>query len=114
MMAASEDNRGIREPRVTVNKEFASLEEFIKEYVMNLSRSGAFIRSDNPPPVGTEVTVRLSVILDDIETIEGVGEVVRISDDPPGMGIRFKQLTQISRTLIETLLARRLARKGRP
>ena len=54
---SDEHNRGIREPRVTVNKEFASIEEFVREYVSNISRSGAFIRSDNPLPVGTQVTV---------------------------------------------------------
>ena len=42
--------------------------------------------------------------MDDIETIEGVGEVVRVEDDPPGMGVVFKELSNYSQTLIEKLL----------
>ncbi len=34
-----------REERVTINKEFESFDQFIQEYVTNISRSGAFVRS---------------------------------------------------------------------
>ena len=34
--------------RVTINHEFASVEQFITEYVTNISRSGVFIRSQGP------------------------------------------------------------------
>jgi hypothetical protein len=44
------------------------------------------------------------VILDDIEAIEGTGEVVRVELDPPGMGVVFRQLTHYSKQLIERLL----------
>ena len=82
-----------REERVTINKEFESFDQFIQEYVTNISRSGAFIRTDQPLPVGTEVNLRFTVIMDDIETIEGIGEVVRVPDDPPGMGVVLTQLS---------------------
>ncbi|RMH39222.1 MAG: hypothetical protein D6689_17265 [Deltaproteobacteria bacterium] len=98
-----------RAERATVNHEFRSIDEFITEYVMNLSRSGVFIRSKDPLPVGTKVDLKFTVILDDPETIEGVGEVVRVSDDPKGMGVVFTELTDVSRTLIERVLTRRTA-----
>jgi hypothetical protein len=93
-----------REDRVTINKEFESFDAFVHEYVTNVSRSGAFVKSKSPPPVGTLVNLRFTVIMDDIETIEGVGEVVRVQDDPPGMGVVFRELSQYSRHLIEKLL----------
>ncbi|MEZ4287880.1 MAG: PilZ domain-containing protein [Polyangiales bacterium] len=71
-----------RNDRVTLNKEFDSFDSFVNEYVTNVSRSGAFIRSKAPLPVGTLVNLRFSVVVDEIETIEGVGEVVRVQDDP--------------------------------
>ena len=95
---------GRREERVTINKEFESYDAFINEYVTNISRSGVFVRSKSPLPVGTKVNLRFTVIMDDIETVEGVGEVVRVHDDPPGMGLVFTELSSYSKTLIDNLL----------
>ena len=66
------------EARRTINHEFRSVEQFIGEYVVNLSRGGVFIRSDDPLPVGTRVNLKFTVIFEDLELIEGVGEVVRV------------------------------------
>jgi hypothetical protein len=93
--------------RVTINKEFESFDAFIQEYVTNISRTGVFIKSQQPLPVGTRVNLRFTVIMDDIETIEGIGEVVRIEKDPPGMGVVFRELSAYSKDLIEKLLVQR-------
>jgi uncharacterized protein (TIGR02266 family) len=93
--------------RVTINKEFDSFDQFIQEYVTNISRSGVFIKTREPLPIGTEVNLRFTVIMDDIETIEGIGKVVRVEADPPGMGVVFKQLSSYSQRLIEKLLTAR-------
>jgi len=93
--------------RVTINKEFESFDAFIHEYVTNISRTGVFVKSKQPLPVGTRVNLRFTVIMDDIETIEGVGEVVRLESDPPGMGVVFTELSQYSQGLIERLLTAR-------
>ena len=45
-----------------------------------------------------------------METIEGVGLVVRVETDPPGMGVVFKELSGYSRDLIEKLLTARSLR----
>jgi uncharacterized protein (TIGR02266 family) len=95
-----------REDRLTINKEFDSFDQFVQEYVTNLSRSGAFIKTSTPLPVGSEVTLRFTVVTDDVEVIEGVGEVVRVETDPPGMGVVFKKLSKYSAKLIEKLLAK--------
>lgn len=97
------------ESRVTINKDFESFDAFIQEYVTNISRTGVFIKSKQPLPIGTAVNLKFTVILDDIETIEGVGEVVRVEEDPPGMGVVFTSLSQVSQAIIERLLT-----NGRP
>jgi hypothetical protein len=96
------DKRG--DERVTINKEFESFDAFIQEYVTNISRTGVFIKSAQPLAVGTRVNLRFTVIMDDIETIEGIGEVVRVDTDPPGMGVVFRELSTYSKGLIEKLL----------
>ena len=93
-----------REERVTINKEFESYDAFIHEYVTNISRSGVFVRSKTPLAVGTKVNLHFTVIMDDIEAVEGVGEVVRVHDDPPGMGVVFTELSSYSKGLIDKLL----------
>ena len=95
------------EERVTINKEFESYDAFINEYVTNISRSGVFIRSRSPLPVGTRVNLKFTVITDDIETVEGVGEVVRVESKPTGMGVVFIELPKYSQHLIEKLLVKK-------
>jgi uncharacterized protein (TIGR02266 family) len=101
-----------REERVTINKEFESYDAFINEYVTNISRTGVFVRSRTPLPVGTKVNLRFTVIMDDIETVEGLGEVVRVHDDPPGMGVLFTDLSTYSKGLIDKLLTDQGRRGG--
>ena len=103
---------GRSEERVTINKEFESFEAFIHEYVTNISRSGVFIRSKSPLPVGTPVNLKFTVIMDDIETIEGQGEVVRVEEDPQGMGVVFTELTKYSEELIGKLLTQTRPQSG--
>lgn len=108
------DTNRRRDDRVVVNREFESIEEFISEYVSDISRSGAFIRSDDPLPIGTRVDLRFTVIAGDFETIEGIGEVVRVvppgGNEPPGMGVVFTELTSYSQKLVARLLTRARAR----
>ncbi len=97
--------------RIRVNREFDTMDEFIAEYVSDISKSGVFIRSDDPLPRGTKVELRFTVIDEDMEIIEGVGEVTRVvlpsSGAQPGMGVAFVELTPASKALVERVLARR-------
>ncbi len=102
---ADEDKRA--NDRLTINKEFESFDAFIQEYVTNISRTGVFIKSVTPLKVGTPVNLRFTVIMDDIETIEGIGEVVRVEKDPPGMGVVFRELSGYSKDLLDKLLTQR-------
>lgn len=95
--------------RVKVNHEFESIDAFLSEYVSDISQGGVFIRSRSPLAVGTRVELRFTIILDDVETIEGEGDVVRAVTEGavPGMGVVFTELTPRSREVIERLLAYR-------
>jgi uncharacterized protein (TIGR02266 family) len=95
-----------KDARVTINKEFESFDAFVSEYVANVSRSGVFIRSQKPLPVGSKVNLRFTVLAEGVETVEGVGEVVRVHDEPPGMGIVFTELSSYSQAIIQRLLTR--------
>ena len=113
MTSISDDNSNPknlrRTPRVQVNKEFASIDAFLSEYVTNISEEGVFIRTEDPLPVGTRVNLRFSIILDEVETIEGIGEVVRIVDrvnHEKGMGVVFVQLDSYSEAIIQKILTR--------
>ena len=94
--------------RVEVNREFSVIEDYIAEYVSNISQGGVFIRSKNPLPVGTSVTLRFSVIVDDVEIVEGEGEVVRVerSTQETGMGVAFTRLSADSKRLIDEIVRR--------
>ena len=103
----SDDAQRPREARLTINKEFGSFEAFIEEYVTNISRSGAFVKTADPPPVGTEIDLKFTVIMEDIETIEGLGRVVRVQEEPPGMGVVFTRISHHSQHLLERMLTAR-------
>jgi type IV pilus assembly protein PilZ len=77
--------------------DWSSGENFLFSYIANISEMGIFIRSDDPPSIGTCVRMRFNT---GEETLELDGEVVWINpvrDDGenlnPGMGVRFTQLT---------------------
>jgi Tfp pilus assembly protein PilZ len=103
----SEDGRKPRETRLTINKDFESVDEFIREYVTNVSKTGAFVKRERPLPIGTEVNLKFTVIVDDVEIIEGVGKVVRVQQEPPGMGVVFTSISGGSQKLLERLLTQR-------
>jgi uncharacterized protein (TIGR02266 family) len=90
---------------VDINRDFESIAQFT-EYVSNISTTGCFIRTRNPWPVGTKLKLRFTVTLDDLEPLEGLGEVVRVSERPRGMGVRFVELAPRSTRVVHDLIAR--------
>ena len=110
MTMAETNDSDRREARVTINKEFESFDAFIQEYVTNISRTGVFIKSKTPLPIGTKVNLLFTVIMDDMETIEGVGEVVRVEENPSGMGVVFREISAYSKAIIDRLLTQGIAK----
>lgn len=74
----------------------------------DLSAGGVFFSAPIPLPVGTVVNLKLDVPAPTggEETLEVRGVVVNAkSDDDPGMGVRFMDLTPESQKVIEAALA---------
>jgi uncharacterized protein (TIGR02266 family) len=96
------------ENRVVINQEFASLDAFLSVYATNISRSGVFIRSDSPLAVGSRIHFQFSIVADEIRTIAGEGEVVRVVNreegDEPGMALAFLTLEPDSQELVEQIV----------
>jgi hypothetical protein len=61
--------------------------------------------------VGTRLHLKFTLLLDDPEILEGVADVVRVSERPRGMGLKFVQLPPGSQAVIQALLHRK-KRKG--
>jgi len=110
------DEEKRREPRVearlALRLAFGTLEEFVERYALNVSRGGIFVRTRDPKPPGTPVTLDLQLVTGE-QVVRGRG-VVTWTTPPsapgearrdPGMGIRFTELDPESRALVELVVA---------
>ncbi len=99
-----------QDDRVAINREFKDVDELMREYAMNISRGGVFIRTAEVLPVGTKVQLKFTVILEDFETIEGEGEVVRAVEpqdsETPGIGVVFTSLAGKSQEVLVRLFTK--------
>jgi type IV pilus assembly protein PilZ len=98
--------------QVDIPVDYETRDLFLGSRVTNISRGGIFIRTDNPLPVQTEVSLSLHIPEDD-SVIEARGRVVWNYDVPrdsfhvvSGMGIKFIDLSSDQRTRIESSLKR--------
>jgi uncharacterized protein (TIGR02266 family) len=102
-----------------VQFKFDRFSGFISEYSSNISPTGMFIVTENPEPPGRilDLEFRLG---DGFEIIKGQGEVVWVRalpdgpSRPPGMGIRFTELSPGSHDLIYRIVDRFVAQGGTP
>lgn len=85
-------------------------ETFLYAAITNISELGIFVRTTEPLPVGTHLTLRFvppnspdSFVLQG--TVQWVNTVRPLRDNPnPGMGVRFVELTPDDRErLVETI-----------
>ena len=103
-----------RDPRyqVDIPVDYETRDLFLGSRVTNISRGGLFIRTDNPLPVQTEVSLSLH-LPEDEAVIQARGRVVWNYDVPrnsfhvvSGMGIKFVDLPPEQMTRIEMSLKR--------
>jgi uncharacterized protein (TIGR02266 family) len=103
----SSPNHVARDPRaavaVPVRYRYQSIIDFIETQSMNISRSGMFIASKSSVAVGTPIDFEFS-LADGFPLLRGTGEVTRVSASPPGVGVRFNQLDEPSRKLIDRIV----------
>jgi uncharacterized protein (TIGR02266 family) len=98
-----------RAPRVPVVAHvklgYNSILDFHASQSLNISRSGMFVASDRPGPVGSIVEFEFA-LADGLSLLKGKGEVVRVTTSPvPGMGVRFRELDDSSRRCLERIVA---------
>lgn len=87
------------------------LEDFddFKEYMSeNLSAGGIFIKTSDPLPIGSQVSLEFSLFEEGVKLVEAEGKVVRIVETEPnqiwknpGMAVEFSYLDPESKALIE-------------
>lgn len=90
---------------------YRSMDGFITDWAVNISRGGIFINTRNPLAVGT--TVRLIISLPDTAfPFELTGRVARVAEfnnpanQVPGMGIEFVDVDDDKRARIERFVER--------
>jgi len=88
---------------------FARFDKFIEEVSGDISLEGMFIKSEDPRPEGSIFDFRMD-LHDDFTLIEGRAEVVWVRShsqteaQPNGMGVRFLDLDETGRKVIERLI----------
>lgn len=96
-----------RDPRlavvVPVRYRYQSFIEFVESQSANISRSGMFIVTTQALPTGTIIDFEFA-LADGYPLLRGKAEVVRTSTKPLGIGVRFQQLDEPSRRLIERII----------
>jgi molecular chaperone DnaK len=111
-----EDKRRERrvEAKLAIRLAFGTVGEFVERYALNVSRGGIFVRSRDPHPVGTRVTLDVQLATGE-KVVRGRGVVVRTTApsapgearSEPGMGIRFTELDAESRALVDLIVSTR-------
>ena len=83
----------------------------------NVSESGMWVVMTNPPPVGT--IVRFAISLGESKIVHGYGHVVWVRftsknfDEPCGMGLEFRSLSNEDREAIASAVHEALVETGR-
>jgi len=97
---------------MTVRYKSATVDEFIEQYSLDISRGGIFIKTSSPFAPGTLLKFEIR-IAEDRTVLQGVGRVVwkrdpaeAIPSRPAGMGVKFIKIDDASRQVIEDLVNR--------
>ncbi len=106
------DRRDADRAAITLKVDYKRLNTFFADYTKNISRGGTFIRTAKPLEVGTEFLFVLSLPTLN-EQIQLNGEVKWVvaerdssSENPPGMGIKFKFETDAERSKVDEFVER--------
>ncbi len=108
VLSAPEPPRGAPALAPRARVEYATEQELAADWIENLSYGGAFVRTSNPHPQGTEVGFELA--LPDGARLEGTAVVVFVTKT--GMGVRFA-LSPEQDEILSAAIARISARPKR-
>jgi molecular chaperone DnaK len=95
---------------LAVRLSYATVDEFVERFAVNISRGGVFIRSRDPRPVGTRLAFELRLHGGE-PVIRGKGVVRWVRAEStgrppvaPGMGVQFTDLDDRSRAVVERMV----------
>jgi uncharacterized protein (TIGR02266 family) len=89
---------------VRVRCRFPSFIEFVETQSVNVSREGMYLRCDTPPEIGARIEFEVS-LGDGYVILQGTGQVVRVvTAGDRGMGLRFLELDDKTRKLINRIV----------
>jgi len=100
-------------PRIATNIRIAFQDSGapVSSYILNLSSGGIFIKTDDPPPVDSTVSLRFH-LPGDLEPINIEGRVVWIKQTgnsfPSGMGIEFTEISPLHKQKIHAFVESRI------
>ena len=110
----SQDTRKDKRAKVVslnVRYKSATVDEFIENHSHDVSKGGIFVKTPTPFPPGTLLKFEIR-LAGDMSVISGVGRVVwkreptqAASDKPAGMGVKFINIDDASRVVIDKLVA---------
>ena len=103
---------------VNIKVDYSTKGMFVSNYVTNLSKGGVFIQTNDPLPIQSQI--HLTMILPDFNIkIEAQGKVTWTYDIKkgtssivPGMGIKFTDLPEQHRALIEDYIKKLSSHAG--
>jgi type IV pilus assembly protein PilZ len=110
--SASGDHRIDDRAAITLKVDYRRLNSFFADYTKNISKGGTFIHTSKPLDVGTEFVFVLSLpTLNEQLQLNGevvwvVSEAEATSDQPSGMGIKFKFVDDAERDAVATFVER--------
>jgi uncharacterized protein (TIGR02266 family) len=104
-------------PRIPTSLEvrFENLGQLGSVLMSNMSRGGLFVATESPPPIGTELKLRIQVTAPPRELVL-CGEVAswhvgpRFEVGKRGMGIRFKGLSATDQAVVDELYDKQVER----
>jgi len=91
---------------VPVRLRYDSVLDFVDTQSMNISRTGMFIVTDTPAPLGSTLEFEFS-LSDGFVLLKGLAEVVRVASGGivAGMGLRFVDLDDAYQQVIDRIVA---------
>ena len=91
---------------VPVRLRYDSVLDFVDTQSMNISRTGMFIVTDTPAPLGSRLEFEFS-LSDGFVLLQGLAEVVRVAEGGivAGMGLRFVDLDEAYQRVIDRIVA---------
>ena len=104
---ASERRRHRRVP-ISVIIDYETADQFFRDYALNLSLGGIYVRTSEVFPVGSRLKIHFSFPEYD-DFIDGWATVVRVDDEEgeegvPGMAIQFDELDANAKSIIDDVV----------